>query len=68
MNQKIKVGNIYRSNVLTSTAYIVAEVNPASSTIVGLRTNERYNVKNAILLSKYELIGIPYNQEPVNET
>ena len=68
MNQKIKVGNVYSSNVLTPTAYVVAEVWPAATTIVGLRTNKKYIIKNSVLLDKYELIGTPYNQESVNET
>lgn len=62
MNEPVRKGNVYRSNILTSTAYVVTEVRPESATITGLRTENRYNVKIAVLLTKYELIGTPYTR------
>lgn len=60
MNEPVRKGNVYRSNILTSTAYIVTEVRSESATIVGLRTENKYNLKIDVLLTKYELIGTPY--------
>ena len=60
MNEPVRTGNVYSSNILTSTAYVVTEVRAESVTIAGLRTENRYNVKIAVLLTKYELIGTPY--------
>lgn len=60
MNEPVRKGNVYRSNVLTSTAYIVTEVWDTYATITGLRTENRYNINIGVLLTKYELIGTPY--------
>lgn len=60
MKEPVRKGNVYRSNVLTPTAYIVTEVRSESATIVGLRTENKYNLKIDALLNKYELIGTPY--------
>lgn len=66
MNEPVRKGNVYRSNILTSTAYVVTAVRSESATIVGLRTENKYNLKIDVLLNKYELIGTPYT--PKRET
>lgn len=66
MNEPVRKGNVNRSNILTSTAYIVTEVRSESATIVGLRTENKYNLMIDVLLTKYELIGTPYT--PKKET
>ena len=60
MNEPVRKGNVYLSNVLTPTAYVVVEVRAESATIEGIRTNNRYNLKIAAILNEYELIGTPY--------
>lgn len=66
MNQKIKVGNVYISP--TGTAYIVYGVAASRVLIRNLRTGYTYGMQQAALFNLYELVGTPYNQEPVNET
>lgn len=60
MNEPVRKGNVYRNNIITSATYVVIELWSESATIAGLRTENRYNVKIAVLLTKYELIGTPY--------
>lgn len=60
MNEPVRKGNVYRSNVLTPTAYIVTEVWDEDATVMSLRTSNRYNLPIKVLLTKYELIGTPY--------
>lgn len=68
MNQKIKVGSIYSSPAPTTQAYLVTEVGVKTATVINIRSNREYIIRLAALVNDYELIGIPYNQEPVNET
>ena len=63
MNEPVRKGNVYRSNVLTPTAYIVTEVWDENATVMSLRTSNKYNLPIKVLLTKYELIGTPYNTE-----
>lgn len=66
MNQKVKIGNIYRTP--SGAVYVVREVGIRTVTAKNVRTGAEYIVRHAALALSYELIGIPYNQEPVNET
>ena len=61
MNEPVRKGNVYLSNVLTPTAYIVTEVWDENATVMSLRTSNKYNLPIKVLLTKYELIGTPYN-------
>lgn len=60
MNEPVMKGNVYLSNVLTPTAYIVTEVWDENATVMSLRTSNKYNLPIKVLLTKYELIGTPY--------
>lgn len=58
MNQKIKVGNVYRSP--NGEAYIVNNIWPISCAVRNIRSNGEYIIKLAALTNEYELIGTPY--------
>lgn len=60
MNQKIKVGNVYRSPAPTSHAYLVMEAGIKTTTVINIRSGKEYLINCAALANEYELIGTPY--------
>lgn len=67
MNQKIKVGSVYLSPAPAAQAYLVKEMGIKTVTVINIRSNREYIIRLTALANEYELIGIPYNQEPVND-
>lgn len=62
MNQKIKVGNVYRSPAPAAQAYLVMEVGIKTTTVINIRSGREYLIKRAALANEYELIGTPYTR------